>query len=154
MHTGALGSLHSWVAPLSQPVHPECTLGWAWGAGSVFWQACTRCMCASLCTRGYLVCMSVCTCGCASVCACVWAHTLVHAFMYEHVHMHVLCRSVCMSMCACSCPGCHGEKTPCSSCYIRVPPFLIWELKIAHAQPCPSGQGADGQPHRAPEPSR
>jgi hypothetical protein len=37
------------------------------------------------------------------------------------------------------------EKVECSSCDIHVPLCVIWDLKIACAQPCPSGQGSGGQ---------
>lgn len=146
---------HTQLSDLNQHVDPKYTLGWAWAAGS--------------CVVGGLdevhVCISahvnnLCICGdtWACVCACVWVYTHVHAPVHEHVHMRELlylreCRvHGCVCVYARSCPGagCYSEKTPCSSCYSRVPPFLIWELKIACVQPCPSGQEADRQPHRAP----
>lgn len=60
---------------------------------------------------------------------------------------------VCPCVCAGACSpgaGCGSENPLCSSCYIRVSPFLIWELKIARAKPCPSGLGATGSPTRHP----
>lgn len=103
--------------------------------------------------------MSVLIRGCVS--ACVWARPVrtplcmsmfVHMLMDLHecraygcVRVHVHARAPGA--------GCGSENPPCSSCFIQVSPFLIWELKIARAQPCPSRQGADGQPHRAPQPA-
>ena len=63
----------------------------------------------------------------------------VHASVHKHVCVHVPMEGHecqvhgCVHVCGRVLPGagCGSENAPWSSCYIRVSPVLIWELKIA-----------------------
>ena len=63
----------------------------------------------------------------------------MHASVHKHVCVHVPMEGHecqvhgCVHVCGRVLPGagCGSENAPWSSCYIRVSPFLIWELKIA-----------------------